>query len=349
MSIILAVESSCDETGVALYDTARGWCADELYSQIPLHQNFGGVVPELASRDHLRKLSPLAQTLLKKHRVKLNDIDAIGYTAGPGLMGALMVGAAWAHGVALSLKLPLIPVNHLEGHFMAAFLTPGQTIAYPFLGLLVSGGNTLLVAAQGFNQYQVLGSTLDDAVGELLDKVAKVMGLGYPGGAKLAKLAETVTAPNPIAMPIPMQRRAGLDFSFSGLKTCAIQLIEKLKLNHEWSDLSAANVAAALEEAAMQSIVLKVKKALNITKLPSLVVAGGVSANTCLRRKLQALTTALNVKLYMAEAKYCTDNAAMIAKAAAEHFARGEFIAPDQLQNILVNPRWKLGEKLLDN
>ncbi len=350
--MILAIESSCDETGVAVYDGERGYLAHKLYSQT-LHSQFGGIVPELASRDHLRKLLPMLQALLAEEQLSLAQIQAIAYTAGPGLIGALLVGATFSHSLALSLgDLPLIPVHHLEGHFMAAWLTvPQQQMSFPWLGLLVSGGNSLLVESDRFGAYQVLGTTLDDAVGEAFDKVAKMMDFAYPGGVALAQLADDYangcdshdpSVPR-IQLPIPMAHKPDLNFSFSGLKTKAGLVIRQLQAQQRWDQPHQQALAYAFQEAATESIVLKVHKALQAKKYTKLVVAGGVSANRCLRQKLQHLANRLGIELLLAKIALCTDNAAMIAAAGWEHWRRGETIQPG---SILAGSRWSLGSGL---
>lgn len=339
--MILAVESSCDETGVALYDGNANYLAHKLYSQVALHREFGGVVPELASRDHIRKLLPLCREVLDEQGVEFEQIRGVAYTAGPGLMGALLVAATWACGLAMGLEVPLIPVNHLEGHLMAVFLEEHRP-DYPFLGLLISGGNTMLVEVIEFGKYRLLGSTLDDAVGEAFDKVAKVMGLGYPGGAQLSNLAE-MAGKHSYQLPVPMLHHSGYDFSFSGLKTEAGSLIRRLQMQGSWSEEARSEVAHAFQEAAVQSIVFKVKKALCETGHRRLVVAGGVSANRRLRDELQILSQELSAELFLARPEFCTDNGAMIAVAGWEHWVRGEVITTDK---ILVNPRWRLGSGL---
>ena len=304
---VLGIETSCDETGVAIYDGQQGLLGQELYSQVKMHAEYGGVVPELASRDHIRKLLPLTQALLKKTKLKLQDIDAIAYTAGPGLIGALLVGAGFAKSLAYGLNIPCLPVHHLEAHLVAPLLDESVP-NYPFLALLVSGGHTQLLAVKALGEYELLGETLDDAVGEAFDKTAKLMGLSYPGGPALAALA-LQGEPGVYRFPRPMTDRPGLDFSFSGLKTFALNTY-----NASTQDKKAkADIAYAFQEAVCETLLIKCKRALQQTSFKQLVVAGGVSANTHLRNQLQALMTKMGGQLFLSAKEYCTDNGAMVA------------------------------------
>lgn len=328
---ILALETSCDETAVVAYDLNRGILAEGLESQA-FQAQFGGVVPELASRDHLSKLLPMIQQVIDQANLSKNDIEAIAYTAGPGLVGALLVGASLACSLAYAWQLPVIPVNHLEGHLLAAQLDY-PALAFPFLSLLASGGHTLLAQVNQLGQYTLLGETLDDAAGEAFDKTAKILGLPYPGGPELAALA-TKGKPGVYQFPRPMMNRPGLDFSFSGLKTAVVQAIEGRSLN----DQDKADVACAFQEAVVDTLMLKCQRTIKQTQAKCLVLAGGVVANQALRAAMDQLAMQENVELYYPSLRYCTDNAAMIAHAGALRFARGEGEKP----KIYVDPRWSL-------
>lgn len=309
--IVLGIESSCDETGVALFDTNEGELAHQVYSQIELHRQYGGVVPELASRDHINRTLPLIEQVLEEANKKKSAIDAVAYTAGPGLLGALLCGASIAQSLAFSLNIPSIGIHHMEGHLLAALLD--KTIPpprFPFIALLVSGGHTLLVLVKAVGVYQQLGTTLDDAVGEAFDKTAKLMGLPYPGGPVLAKLADTGN-PNTFKLPRPMTNRPGLDFSFSGLKTQVRLLIE------DKNAYSPADIAASFQAAVVDTLLIKCRRALKETGAKSLVVAGGVGANTALREKLGEFCQKNQVSLHIPPLKLCTDNGLMIAHAGA--------------------------------
>lgn len=333
---VLGIETSCDETGVAIYETQAGLVAEALYSQAADHARYGGVVPELASRDHIRKLTPLIKQTLDKANLDFKDLDAIGYTAGPGLVGALLVGAALGRSLAWSLNIPCVTVHHMEAHLLAALLVDDQKPQFPFLGLLVSGGHTLLVHAKALGEYEILGDTLDDAVGEAFDKTAKVLGLGYPGGAVLSKLAEQSDA-STYKFPRPMTNRPGLDFSFSGLKTHALNTWEA----SDKSDVAKANVACAFQIAAVETLAIKCRRALQQTGLSQLVVAGGVSANQLLRQRLQQLAEKEQAEVFFPPLAYCSDNGAMVAFAAHEKLQRGATL--DAL-TLPVKARWPLGE-----
>lgn len=334
--LILGIETSCDETGVAVYDTEHGLLSHKLHSQIKLHAEFGGVVPELASRDHVRKLLPLVRTVLLDSGCSLNDLDGIAYTAGPGLVGALMVGAAFAKSLGYVLKVPVVPVHHMEAHLLAPFLEADPP-DFPFLALLVSGGHTQLIAAASFGKYKILGETLDDAIGEAFDKVAKILKLAYPGGPELAKLAINGNKDR-FSFPRPMTKSKGLNFSFSGLKTCALNHLQKFGDDHQ----TKADIACAFQDAATDAVAIKCRRAIRETKLLRLVVAGGVSANLVLREKLNQLAAAEKIKVYYPRLEFCTDNGAMIAYAGSRYLTLGKF---GDLK-IRAYPRWQIGEYL---
>jgi N6-L-threonylcarbamoyladenine synthase len=329
---VLGIETSCDETGVAVYDTDRGLLGDALYSQVALHARYGGVVPELASRDHVRKTLPLVRELLAQVHLRPVDLDGVAYTAGPGLIGALLVGACIGRSLAWSLGVPAVAVHHMEGHLLAPLLEP-EPPAFPFVALLVSGGHTLLVRVEEIGRYEVLGESLDDAVGEAFDKTAKLLGLGYPGGPELARLAEQGDVQR-YRFPRPMTDRPGLDFSFSGLKTFAVNT-----LHDAGDDPSApADIAAAFQEAVVDTLSIKCRRALRQTGLSRLVVAGGVGANRRLRERLQELTAAEGGQVYYPRPAYCTDNGAMIAQVGALRLAAGQHEGPA----VQAAPRWRL-------
>lgn len=300
---VLGIETSCDDTSAAIYDEDHGVIANELYSQIKMHNEYGGVVPELASRDHVRKILPLVKTALANAGCQLQELDAVAYTMGPGLMGALMVGAAFAKSLAYANNLPCVGVHHLEAHLLAPLLeTPAPE--FPFVALLVSGGHTQLVAVEKFGSYRLLGESIDDAAGEAFDKTAKLLGLPYPGGPAIAELALSGD-PKRFKLPRPMTDKPGLDFSFSGLKTAALTAYEK----HQTENNVKANIATAFQAAVVDTLFIKCQRALQATGLSRLVVAGGVSANTALRERLNTLP----VKTFYPRLAYCTDNGAMIA------------------------------------
>lgn len=325
---ILAIESSCDESSVAIYN-GKELLSHNIYSQAALHAKFGGVVPELASRDHLRKMKPLIDEALAEAKLTLSNIAGIAYTAGPGLMGALFVGAAIARSLGWALNIPTLGVHHLEGHLLAVMLEAQQP-AFPFLSLLISGGHTLLVQADGIGQYRILGQSIDDAVGEAFDKTAKLLGLPYPGGAHLAKLAEKGQSDR-FRFPRPMTDRPGLDFSFSGLKTHAINCFNKTEKDAQ----SKADIARAFEDAVVDTLYIKCRRALKQSHLERLIIAGGVGANQRLR---QTLSKQLDADVYYPRPMFCTDNAAMIAYAGYQRLKAGE---KDDL-TIHATPRWSL-------
>jgi N6-L-threonylcarbamoyladenine synthase len=329
---VLGIETSCDETGVALYDSERGLLAHALYSQIPLHAAYGGVVPELASRDHVRKLLPLIDECLASAGIGRRDLTGVAYTAGPGLVGALLVGAAAARALAWALDLPAIGVHHMEGHLLAPLMEPDPPAA-PFVALLVSGGHTQLMEVRAVGDYRLLGETLDDAAGEAFDKTAKLMGLPYPGGPELARLAER-GRPGIFVFSRPMTDRPGLDFSFSGLKTQVMLAWQA----SDRSDATRADIARAFEDAVVDTLVIKCERALAETGDRTLVVAGGVGANRRLRQRLQEMVARRGGRACFPRPEFCTDNGAMIAFAGMLRLAAGQHEA----LSIGVQPRWDL-------
>lgn len=330
---VLGIETSCDETGVAIYDEHRGLIADLLYSQIDLHKKYGGVVPELASRDHIRKTLPMIEQALNESNSEPQDIDGIAYTSGPGLVGALLVGASIAKSLALAWNIPALGVHHMEGHLLAAMLTPDPP-DYPYVALLVSGGHTLLLGCESPGHYQLLGESQDDAAGEAFDKVAKMLSLGYPGGPEIAKLALS-GHDDRFRFPRPMTNRPGLDFSFSGLKTFTLNTLHDLE---QPTDQDKADIAIAFQSAVVDTIRIKCQRALDQTGLSTLVIAGGVSANIELRAVLQIMADKRGCKIYYPEPKFCTDNGAMIAYAGFERLKRGQ----TEDLSIDVKPRWPM-------
>ena len=327
---VLGIETSCDETGVAIYDTERGLLAHRLFSQIAMHAEYGGVVPELASRDHIQRVLPLLREVLAAAQLTMQELDGIAYTAGPGLIGALMTGASMARAMAWALNIPAVGVHHMEGHLLAPMLED-KPPAFPFVALLVSGGHTLLVDVPRLGEYHILGESVDDAAGEAFDKTAKLMGLAYPGGPLLAQLAQQGRA-GVYKFPRPMVDRPGCDFSFSGLKTFALTTWQA-------SDQSAqaqADIAYAFEEAVVDTLAIKCKRALEQAGRKRLVVAGGVGANQRLRGKLQQL----NADVYFPRLAFCTDNGAMIAYAGAMRLQAGA----TEPAIISARPRWPLSE-----
>lgn len=330
--LVLGIETSCDETGIALYDAKRGLLAHVIYSQTDIHAKWGGVVPELASRDHIRKTLPLIQEVLEKAQLTIQDIQGIAYTKGPGLVGALLIGAMLGRTLGFALNKPTIGVHHLEGHILAPYLEASPP-TFPFLALLVSGGHTELVKVESLGKYRIIGDTLDDAVGEAFDKTAKLLGLGYPGGAALAKLAEQGNAKR-FHFPRPMIDRPGLDFSFSGLKTFALNTIEKNPLDEQ----TKADIARAFQDAVVDTMVIKCKRALQETGYKNLVIAGGVGANVALRQALQEMCHKRQVKLHFPRMEFCTDNGAMIAYVGCQRLLAGQ---RDGL-SVEVFPRWSL-------
>ena len=337
--IVLGVESSCDETGIALYDTAQGLRAHALYSQVSMHEEYGGVVPELASRDHIRRAIPLLEQVLKDSQLSLSEIDAIAYTQGPGLAGALLVGASVACGLGLALDKPVLGVHHLEGHLLSPLLS-GTPPEFPFIALLVSGGHTQLMQVEGVGQYTLLGETLDDAAGEAFDKSAKLLGLGYPGGPAISRMAETGD-PTIYKLPRPMLHAKNLDFSFSGLKTAVLTLVK----NHTapLSEQDKANISRAFVDAIVEVLVAKCLAALKQSGMKRLVIAGGVGANAQLRAGLNAAAIKKRFAVFYPELEFCTDNGAMIAFAGALRLqSHPEAATRDYRFN--VRPRWPLDQ-----
>ncbi|KRB88465.1 tRNA (adenosine(37)-N6)-threonylcarbamoyltransferase complex transferase subunit TsaD [Noviherbaspirillum sp. Root189] len=337
--IVLGVESSCDETGLALYDTQRGLLAHALYSQVAMHEEYGGVVPELASRDHIRRAIPLLEQVLNNASVPRSAIDAIAYTQGPGLAGALLVGASVACGLGLALDRPVLGVHHLEGHLLSPLLAKERP-EFPFVALLISGGHTQLMRVDGVGQYELLGETLDDAAGEAFDKSAKLLGLGYPGGPAISRLAEFGDS-GAYQLPRPMLHSKDLNFSFSGLKTAVLTLVKKQTVNICEQDK--ANIARAFVDAIVDVLVAKCLAALKQTGLKRLVIAGGVGANRQLREALNDAAQKKRFRVFYPELEFCTDNGAMIAFAGAMRLQ----INPDAAKRdyaFNVRPRWPLDE-----
>jgi N6-L-threonylcarbamoyladenine synthase len=330
--LTLGIETSCDETGIALHDSERGVLGEALHSQVDLHALYGGVVPELASRDHIRRIVPLAREALGRAGRGLADIDLIAYTEGPGLAGALLVGASVAAGLGIALGRPVVGIHHLEGHLLSPLLADPRP-EFPFVALLVSGGHTQLMAVEGVGRYALLGETVDDAAGEAFDKTASLLGLAYPGGPALSRLAATGN-PKRFAFPRPMLASEGLDFSFSGLKTAALHCVRKQALD----DGLRADVAASFQAAVVDVLAAKCLRALEATGMGRLVVAGGVGANASLRERLESETARVGARVYFPPPRLCTDNGAMIAFAASLRFGS----APAGMEGFGVRPRWDL-------
>lgn len=337
--IVLGVESSCDETGFALYDTQKGLLAHALYSQIAMHQEYGGVVPELASRDHVRRAMPLLRQVLSDSGITPQAIDAIAYTQGPGLAGALLVGASIASGLGLALDKPMLGVHHLEGHLLSPLLSSNPP-AFPFVALLVSGGHTQLMQVEGVGRYTLLGETLDDAAGEASDKSAKLLGLGYPGGPAISRMAE-FGDPGAYQLPRPMLHSKNFDFSFSGLKTAVLTVVK----NHPGNvcEQDKANIARAFVDAMVEVLVAKCMNALKHTGMKRLVIAGGVGANKQLREGLNAAAAKRRYQVFYPELEFCTDNGAMIAFAGAMRLQQHPQAAKRDYA-FSVRPRWPLDE-----
>ena len=341
--LVLGIESSCDETGFALYGTAagEGLLAHALHSQVLMHREYGGVVPELASRDHIRRAVPLLRKVLADSGRALGEIDAVAYTQGPGLAGALLVCAAFAEALATSLGVPTLPVHHLEGHLLSPLLSKNPP-RFPFVALLVSGGHTQLMRVTGVGQYALLGETLDDAAGEAFDKTAKLLGLGYPGGPALAQLAER-GRPGAVKLPRPMLNSGDLDFSFSGLKTAVLVKVRELTQDGAvLDDRQRADIACGFQDALVEVLVKKSLRAVRESGLKQLVVAGGVGANRELRRQLDARAAKAGIAVYYPELEFCTDNGAMIALAGALRLQAGAATKPPGA--FAVRPRWPLAD-----
>ncbi len=335
---VLGIESSCDETGVAIYDSDKGLLAHQLYSQVKMHAEFGGVVPELASRDHVRKLLPLINAAFEEAGLLPESIDGVAYTAGPGLIGALMVGAATGRAIAMGWGVPAVGVHHMEGHLLAPMLEENPP-EYPFVALLVSGGHTLLVDVAAPGSYQILGESLDDAAGEAFDKTAKMMGLPYPGGPLLSQLADK-GRPGIFVFPRPMIDRPGMDFSFSGLKTAVRLEIAKHAVDEIVPEQTKADIALAFQTAVVETLTVKCRRALQATGHKRLVIAGGVSANRQLRTRLQEMARKEKGQLYYPRPEFCTDNGAMIAYAGYLRLKAG---AKSDL-SLSIRPRWSIDE-----
>ena len=336
---ILGIETSCDETGVAIYDEEKGLIANQLYSQIEMHADYGGVVPELASRDHIRKTVPLIEAALKEANLTACDIDGVAYTAGPGLVGALLVGATIARSLAYAWNVPALGVHHMEGHLLAPMLeeTPPE---FPFVALLISGGHTQLVKVDGVGQYELLGESIDDAAGEAFDKTGKLLGLDYPAGVAVSKLAEQGT-PNRFVFPRPMTDRPGLDFSFSGLKTFAANTINaNLDENGKLDEQTRCDIAHAFQQAVVDTILIKCKRGLQQTGYKRLVMAGGVSANKQLRADLAEMMKSLGGEVYYPRPQFCTDNGAMISYTGFLRLKHGK----QTDLSVSVKPRWAMTE-----
>lgn len=334
--LVLGIETSCDETGIALFDTKRGLLSHTLYSQIEMHSEYGGVVPELASRDHIRRVLPLVKQTLHAAKCELHEIDAVAYTQGPGLAGALLVGASIGAALSFALKIPALGIHHLEGHLLSPLLsTPAPS--FPFIALLVSGGHTQLMQVDAIGCYKLMGETVDDAAGEAFDKTAKLLGLGYPGGAALSKLAQLGQAGR-FRLPRPMLNSGDLNFSFSGLKTAVLTLINKQEITQQ----TRADIALAFQEAIVEVLTEKSLTALSRTGLTQLVVAGGVGANDQLRQNLSSKASAKGAAVFYPKLEFCTDNGAMIAFAGAMRLQA----SPDKIwppaSSFTVNARWNL-------
>ncbi len=337
--LILGIESSCDETGLALYHETEGLIAHALHSQIALHATYGGVVPELASRDHIHRLIPLTKQVMTQAKATLNDLTGVAYTAGPGLVGALLTGAGFARSLAFARGIPAIGVHHMEGHLLSPLLEAPE-LSFPFMALLVSGGHTQIIRVDAIGEYQLLGDTLDDAIGEAFDKTAKLMGLGYPGGPIVSKLALQGDAQR-YKLPRPMTDRAGLDFSFSGLKTAVLTTWQQAQTERTQDlEQAKADICASFELAVCDVLIIKLKRALQHEKLNTLVVAGGVSANQRIRSSLSQLMSSRAGHAFFPRPEFCTDNGAMIAFAGFQRIKAGEYNSLD----FSARARWPLSE-----
>lgn len=331
---ILGIETSCDETGVAIYDTEQGLLADMLHSQASLHNLYGGVVPELASREHIHSVVPLIRATLLKANITHTALDGIAYTAGPGLVGALLVGVAIGRSLAYGWNIPAVSINHIEGHLLSPMLEKHPP-SFPFIALLISGGHTMLVNAQGFGDYHILGESMDDAAGEAFDKTAKLLGLGYPGGAALSELADSGDKDR-FHFPRPMANQPNLNFSFSGLKTFAVNTYRQQGNEQQ----TKADIARAFVDAVVDTLIIKCKRALQQTGIKTLTVSGGVGANKQLREKLQTVCAQQNVDVFYPRIEFCTDNGAMIAYAGALRLQTGIHESLD----FMARPKWALDE-----
>lgn len=342
---VLGIETSCDDTGIAIYHTTRGLLSHALYSQTAMHSDYGGVVPELASRDHIRRVLPLVKQTLSAAKLGLKDLNAIAYTQGPGLAGALLVGSSFAAALSFALKIPAIGIHHLEGHLLSPLLSTNAPL-FPFVALLVSGGHTQLMEVHGIGQYKLLGETVDDAAGEAFDKTAKLLGLSYPGGPAISKLADKfskVCKVNNFTFPRPMLHSGNLNFSFSGLKTAVLSLSNK----HEITQEVQAEIAHAFQEAVVDVLTQKSMAALTQTGLNQLVVAGGVGANRQLRKNLSKYAKKIGVTVFYPDLEFCTDNGAMIALAGAMRLQKN---SQSPTSSFTVRARWNLEEhEMLSN
>ena len=336
--LILGIESSCDETATALYHSEKGLIAHNVFSQINLHKKYGGVVPELASRDHIKKLLPLIDSLTSENQLDLCDLNAIAYTSGPGLSGALLVGSVIANGLAYSLGIPSIPVHHMEAHLLAPLLEKEQS-AIPFVALLVSGGHTMLIKVKAIGDYELIGQTLDDAAGEAFDKAAKLLGLEYPGGPAISKLAKSGTK-GVFEFPRPLlKKKDNLDFSFSGLKTSLFYKVQELENKNLLLEQTKADLAYAYEDAIVDTLIEKSHRAIKFAKVNSIVIAGGVGANKKLREKMKDIFSKKDIDVIYPSIEYCTDNAAMIALTGLYNLKGG---ISNESYEINVNPRWSI-------
>lgn len=333
---ILGIESSCDETGIAIYDDEKGLLAHQLYSQVKVHADYGGVVPELASRDHIRKALPLIEAAFKEANCTAEDLDGIAFTAGPGLVGAILVGSSIGRSLAFGWDIPAVAVHHMEGHLLAPMLEDNKP-EFPFVALLVSGGHTLLVEVKGIGQYQILGESVDDAAGEAFDKTAKLLGLDYPGGPLLAKMAEKGEDKR-FVFPRPMTSKPGLDFSFSGLKTATAITIREQGGVEGCSEQTKADIAHAFQTAVVDTLAIKCKRALKQTGTKRLVIAGGVSANKDLREKLARMMQGMQGEVFYPRTEFCTDNGAMIAYAGMQRLKAKQYAPMD----MKAYPRWPI-------
>ncbi|BGI51035.1 MAG: tRNA (adenosine(37)-N6)-threonylcarbamoyltransferase complex transferase subunit TsaD [Arsenophonus endosymbiont of Ceratovacuna japonica] len=329
---VLGIETSCDETGVAIYDNKKGLLVNKLYSQVKLHADYGGVVPELASRDHISKIIPLIKNALKQADLTGNDINAVAYTAGPGLIGSLLVGATISHSLAFAWRVPVIPINHMEGHLLSPMLEKNSP-KFPFIALLISGGHTQLINAIDIGKYQLLGESIDDAVGEAFDKIAKLLGLDYPGGSALSFMARNGNVGR-FLFPRPMIDRQGLDFSFSGLKTFVANTIR----NNNMDPQTSSDIALEFESAVVDILIIKSKRAIEKTGVKRLVIAGGVSANHTLRLKMKKSIIKFGGEVFYTRPEFCTDNGAMIALVGMTRFKK----CINNTMDIIVKSRWSL-------
>lgn len=331
---VLGIETSCDETGIAIYDENIGLLSNKLYSQINLHKKYGGVVPELASREHIKKVIPLIRLALKESKLKKKNIDAIAYTAGPGLASSLLVGATIGYSLGFAWKIPVIPINHLEGHLFSIMLEKNFP-KYPFISLIVSGGHTQLINVKNFNKYSILGESIDDSAGEAFDKIAKLLGIQYPGGSSLSKIAQKGKF-GKFLFPRPLINKSGFDFSFSGLKSSVSRIIFKKKITKQ----TISDIAFAFEDAITDILTIKTKKALKKTKIKNISICGGVASNKILRKKMKTEMKKIKRKIFFPKIKFCTDNGAMIALVGLIRFKKKLI----KKNHITIKPNWSLTE-----